>query len=106
MISHNIQIGNRHSLGKETNSEAWKDLAYLIRSGTKYDLSCHSILGHNGWREKEGMGSIARNQARMSFPLPKIQRKFKNMKEKGQAGQAHPKAGLSLPTCLQGPEGK
>lgn len=49
---------------------------------------------------------IAGNQARMCLPLQEVQRGFQNMEDKGRAGQAHLKAGLSLPTCLQGPKWK
>lgn len=37
----------------------------------------------------------------MGLPLQEVQREVQNMEEKGQAGQAHLKAGLSLPTGQQ-----
>lgn len=63
------------------------------------------MLGHNGWGEK-GLGRIAGNQAGMGLPLQEVQREVQNVEEKGQAGQAQPRTGLSKPLHLQAPEGK
>lgn len=71
-------MDNRHTVGKELNTGLWKDLAYLIR----FWLFLSQCLGHNGWGEKEGPGSIAGNQARMGLPLQEVQREVQSVEER------------------------
>ena len=83
-------------------TEAWKDLAYLIRFWHQTQLFLSQYTWAQ-WLGEEGLERIAGNQARMGLPFQEVQREVQGAEGKGQTGQARPRTGLSKPPRLQAP---